>query len=1099
MIIDIVCGRSGSGKSHLLYNRALERARKGKKTIIVVPEQFTLQTEHALLDLCGQQAGIMDVMVMSITRLMNEVFDNIQRPESAIIDAKGRALVLKSILRNHGDELDIFTRVAGIPGFATSLNDLLSDLKRFDITSDQLINSLMDADPQSTQSRKINDIIHIMQWYEQYSQQHSFVDGDDAIHMMCDILGEDIPAIASHFMDTAIYFDAFDYLPPRNIRILAAFMDVADEICVALTMDINAPDSKLFAAGFNSSQGIEAIAAASDAQVRYVPTRYVDEMKPPALRHLEHAVYALPRQKFHNHQGIRLIKALGIHEEVESTASDILDLVASSQYRWRDIKVLCSNLDQYARIVARVFQQFHIPYFLDDRRTVSSHPAVVWLLSSLNTVMTYQRSPVFTMIKTRYTPLTVDECEIFEDYCINQSINGHLFRRSFRRGRAQYDLDYMNQLRQKAFAHLADITDDNKPAKEWAQAIFSMMQSAQLHDILSTESQRLEAEGRLDEAAETVQAWNAITETLDQLHSIIGDTPLSMEDIIALLEEAFINAQVGILPTGTNSVLVGDTGRSKSSGTQCLFLLGANEGMLPRALPEGNIFGEQELQFLQQSGITAGRSEAFKRSESAYSLYIALAAPSKEIQLSYDASNEQRPAFIINELQDMFPGLLVEDADVNPFCCDAAAFTLSAKALGAIGDSRHIQDGRWKSALSMLMNDHQYDWQIDKMYNFAAGGNITQDIAIRRKGHLISSVSQLEEYARCPFAYMITYGLLPQDDPHSEVDHTSTGAFLHKLMEEFGQELASNSTLHDLSDDQVDQMMRERAEHLANVFDDGVFQRDQQAQFLSGQLIETARRGARVYLRQLQNSSFKPIAHELVFNTGRSYGPIQIKLPDGQTALLTGKIDRVDEYNFDGDRWLCAVDYKSGRKSADLSGIMTGQDIQLFVYMDALCQADASRAAGVFYYPLRNDYTDEGKSPADSERLDGWFVDNAHIVKALDRSIEPCEKSDILKLTLKKDGTPRTSKALSSAVKSTTFFNACIQASHQTAQTLCEGIDQGKMDVNPIVGKQDSSCTFCDYQAICRFGAQVHDQRNAPDASATEEYIQSFMTEDNQS
>ncbi len=61
--------------------------------------------------------------------------------------------------------------------------------------------------------------------------------------------------------------------------------------------------------------------------------------------------------------------------------------------------------------------------------------------------------------------------------------------------------------------------------------------------------------------------------------------------------------------------------------------------------------------------------------------------------------------------------------------------------------------------------------------------------------------------------------------------------------------------------------------------------------------------------------------------------------------------------------------------------------------------------AGVFYFPLRNDYTDEDKNPVDSEKMDGWFVVNSEVVGAMDNSIDAGEKSEILKLSLKKDKT----------------------------------------------------------------------------------------------
>ncbi len=36
--------------------------------------------------------------------------------------------------------------------------------------------------------------------------------------------------------------------------------------------------------------------------------------------------------------------------------------------------------------------------------------------------------------------------------------------------------------------------------------------------------------------------------------------------------------------------------------------------------------------------------------------------------------------------------------------------------------------------------------------------------------------------------------------------------------------------------------------------------------------------------------------------------------------------------------------------------------------------------AGVFYFPLRNDYTDEEKDKSDVEKMNGVFVDNSNVL-----------------------------------------------------------------------------------------------------------------------
>ncbi len=201
----------------------------------------------------------------------------------------------------------------------------------------------------------------------------------------------------------------------------------------------------------------------------------------------------------------------------------------------------------------------------------------------------------------------------------------------------------------------------------------------------------------------------------------------------------------------------------------------------------------------------------------------------------------------------------------------SAALSISAKNLGAIGDMRPVADGTWNSALSALTNDKRYISIIDKMYNFAAGDDDYVSNMVDHDNNMVTSVSQLEEYAKCPFAYMVSYGLHPQLDPSSEIEYTASGAFLHKLMEDFGREL-NTMDVDSAMDRELDIIMQKKAKHLAAVFDEGMFTVDEKSEFLAQQLIATARRSSKVYVKNLKRSDFIPIAHELTFDIGRQFG-----------------------------------------------------------------------------------------------------------------------------------------------------------------------------------------------------------------------------------
>ena len=70
MSLQFVFGNSGSGKSDYLYQSILEEAEREpeKNFLLLVPEQFTMQTQKELVSL-HPAGGILNIDILSFQRL----------------------------------------------------------------------------------------------------------------------------------------------------------------------------------------------------------------------------------------------------------------------------------------------------------------------------------------------------------------------------------------------------------------------------------------------------------------------------------------------------------------------------------------------------------------------------------------------------------------------------------------------------------------------------------------------------------------------------------------------------------------------------------------------------------------------------------------------------------------------------------------------------------------------------------------------------------------------------------------------------------------------------------------------------------------------
>ena len=108
MALQMVFGGSGSGKSSYVYEKVLAQAKEqpDKMFFVVVPEQFTMQTQRELVSR-QEQHSIMNVDVVSFPRLAYRIFDELGLGNIKILEETGKNLVLRRVAEEKQDNLKL--------------------------------------------------------------------------------------------------------------------------------------------------------------------------------------------------------------------------------------------------------------------------------------------------------------------------------------------------------------------------------------------------------------------------------------------------------------------------------------------------------------------------------------------------------------------------------------------------------------------------------------------------------------------------------------------------------------------------------------------------------------------------------------------------------------------------------------------------------------------------------------------------------------------------------------------------------------------------------------------------------------------------------
>ena len=108
MALQLILGNSGAGKSYYIFQKIIKASMEHpeKQYLIIVPEQFTMQTQKDLV-MMHPRHGIMNIDVLSFERLAHRVFHEVGGEHRKILEDTGKNLILRRLAEEKKEELTL--------------------------------------------------------------------------------------------------------------------------------------------------------------------------------------------------------------------------------------------------------------------------------------------------------------------------------------------------------------------------------------------------------------------------------------------------------------------------------------------------------------------------------------------------------------------------------------------------------------------------------------------------------------------------------------------------------------------------------------------------------------------------------------------------------------------------------------------------------------------------------------------------------------------------------------------------------------------------------------------------------------------------------
>ena len=1138
MGLQFILGNAGGGKTWYIEHQAAAMASKDMKRqiFVVVPEQFTMQTQRNLVAL-SERHGLWNIEVQSFPRLAFRVFGETGAGMAPVIDDLGKTMILKKVLMGLQDQLTYFGRNIHKKGYVAEIKSFLSELMQYDIASDGLEQMKESVKSHPVLRQKLQDVEVAYAAFLDYLQDN-YITSEEILTVFADVAER-----SNILKDSILYLDGFTGFTPVQYKLLRKLLRVCGQVNVTVTLDKREQvwkmdkKYKLFYLSQKTIYHLTEIAREEHCDIAEPiwtgtvkeETRFADNIE---LGYLERNLFRYPVRPYKEEvQNITVHCLRQPEDEVHFMIEEIMALREQESFRYRDVAIVTGNMDIYGTLIKGEMERKGMPCFIDQKKSILANPVVDTISSMLDVLRKdFDYESTIKLLKSGFIQRTgcptngIKEWEnavqLLDNFLLASGVRGHknwekewdtgyVFRRKAE-DIATEASETINWLRQETWDRLSDfygrIARGKHRVREYAETICDFMEQEQIYLQIQKRIERFREEGNFEAVKEYEQIYDVIIEVLDRLVALLGDEEMPLAEFIEILNTGFDEARIGLIPPGVDQIMVGDLSRTRLYGIKYLFLLGVNDGNIPMTGDGGGILSDAEREFLTGESYALAPTAREKIYTEQFYLYLCLTKPSQRLYLTYSATANDgtalQPAYLIDRVQNIFPKLQIQNvAESRGRLRDilrddyGRGYLIRGLRMGwqdnAAWNELYRQYRLQEQELVCAPKDGQkktlnhrgeLDRLIDAALYIAPESKISKEAATALYHEVITgSVSQFEKFSACPFAYYMQYGLQLEERMEHEVQFFDIGNIVHEALERYTKTLLDRHIgWADVDEEQQHILANQCLNHTVEEYKNGLLYDTERDASLVERLRRIMLRTVWAITEQMKLGQFDTVDSEVSFRM------------DKEKQTYIGRVDRIDTMETEENIYVKIVDYKTGKKDLSLSDLYYGLQLQLMVYLRAAVDKQTRRSkkmvipAGVLYYHIedpfvtsRLDFEEKRTYLLNELLMRGLVNEEDPVLPSLDATLAGEEgtlaasaKSLVVPVGTKKDGMLKKN----AATITTENFKELIDFTERKLQEIGVQIGAGETSVYPYQ-KADSmkscACDYCNYHGICGFDAKL--------------------------
>lgn len=1060
-MLQFILGRASSGKTYAVTQKIAESVSKGETPVLLVPEQFSFESEKNILDFVGDSAA-QKVSVLSFTRIC----DDVERINGGVcgesVTDADRIILMKRAIRNSYDSLKRFKKYINSSSFASLMVDTVEEFKTAFVMAEDLYRVAEETDDEQLKL-KLYDTAVIYENYEILMSER-FFDSTDRLTKLYYALEN-----YRYFDGKTVFVDSFKSFSGQQYKILERIISQSNSVTISLVDNVaDKRELGLFSNIKKVKNRIITIAKKFGVTVADDIVLDKSNYAHKDLAALEEFMATGKTCYDGECKNVTVCCADNIYGEADFAARNIRRIVREQNARYSDFVIIARDTQTYEDALEIACKKNNVSCFIDKRIPLCEMPTAVAMLSAANAtkslttenILRFHKSGInildYEQIATleNYTYLWhIDGKQWFEEWTMNPdgfSADGELSSQSAE------NLKAINSIRKKAikpFEILKEEFSDN--AENMATALINMFENCNASENFKKLSKKIGSDTLYGDAVR--QSWDSIMRILNSLVICYGKSQISKSEFCESLSLAFSLETVGVIPQMIDEAVFGAADRIRPSRPKYAFILGVNNGVFPRLEQKDGLFSNTEREKLISHNVDICDKSFSVAVDEECLIYSNVCCASHGVFICYsssvDATSSAEPSDFAVDISKRFnipithqsatltPDNLPESYEdaFSQFCSSVSSENSDLATFTEVLKNSDMND-RVQSVISLR----------ERICH-----SISHDTAKKLYGEKITmSPSKFDTFSRCRFMHFCRYGLRVERLQPAEFNAMQRGTLVHyvlqRAVEDYGKSLGELTT-NQISD-LVENYVKQYLDMIAGYS-------DIETPHLK-YLVTTIKRSLKFVVGRLSaefaQSDFTPVKCELKIGKDGDMPEIKIPIENEGILQVTGMIDRLDSWN----GYIRIVDYKTGKREFKLPDILFGQNMQMLIYLYAVSKNSTygGKSAGIFYMSASRDKTNKK-----SERcMNGLIVADSQLVTAMDK-----ENNGEFIPQYKEE---KPSNSYITAENFEEIFDFIESSLKKTGKSMYSG----DIAANPIDGQDSVACKYCEYQNICRIDKEEH-------------------------